>query len=114
MEQINNRFEIGRDTYGHGVRVLENTQNFNTPSDSWCQMAEEEILDALIYMAADILRKQYKDTSNRTNQTYDMTLYNEDHPDDNELICNILMTKDKYPVIDMLWKCHEMIKKTDN
>tara|TARA_B100001996_G_scaffold35389_1_gene26373 strand:- start:137 stop:454 length:318 start_codon:yes stop_codon:yes gene_type:complete len=51
------RLNLGKSKYGHGVRVCMNTMSWGTPRDSWMHMAIEEFLDALIYTAADYIRK---------------------------------------------------------
>lgn len=52
MEDIVNmlapRFKLGKDTYGHGVRVYD--------SYNWKTMALEEILDAIVYVVADYVK----------------------------------------------------------
>lgn len=42
------RFKLGKDNYGHGVRVYD---NYN-----WKTMALEEILDAIVYVTADYVK----------------------------------------------------------
>ena len=51
------RLNLGKSKYGHGVRVCMDTMSWGTPRDSWMHMAIEEFLDALIYTAADYIRK---------------------------------------------------------
>ena len=58
MNLIHDRFKLGRERYGHGVRIDDDTRTWGTKQDSWREMAIEEILDALIYCSADILRKE--------------------------------------------------------
>ena len=41
------RLVLGKERYGHGVRVDDDTTQFGTPSDSWMHMALEEHLDAV-------------------------------------------------------------------
>ncbi len=101
MERIQDRFNIGRETYGHGVRVLDDTRTWGTVKNSWLMMAEEEILDALIYVAADILRKTYE---NEQKTTYEF-----DETDDNSKIIEILHTNGVYPIVDKLWEIHYML-----
>jgi len=50
MEELRRRLEKGRQTYGHGVRIAD-------PYD-WFKMTEEELLDALIYLTAALMRKR--------------------------------------------------------
>ena len=56
MELIEARLNLGRERYGHGVKVNDNTENYGTPSNNWEEMALEEVLDGMIYMTAQILR----------------------------------------------------------
>ena len=69
-ELIKDRLALGRERYGHGVRSTDDTRQWGTRVDSWLLMAEEELLDALIYVAADYIRK------------YNLS----SEPDDNDLI----------------------------
>ena len=101
MERIQDRFNIGRETYGHGVRVLDDTRTWGTVKNSWLMMAEEEILDALIYVAADILRKKYE---NEQKTTYEF-----DETDDNSKIIEILHTNGVYPIVDKLWEIYYIL-----
>ena len=48
--------ELGQERYGHGVRVNDDTRQWGTKEDSWNEMALEEVLDGMIYMAAQIIR----------------------------------------------------------
>lgn len=52
------RLVLGKQRYGHGVRVDDDTTQFGTPSDSWMHMALEEHLDAVIYIVADFIKKK--------------------------------------------------------
>lgn len=56
-QRIEERLAIGRERYGHGVRSMDDTRQWGTKVDSWLLMADEELLDALIYVAADYIRK---------------------------------------------------------
>jgi len=62
--------------YNHGVRVDDDTRTWGTPTDSWLDMAKEELLDAIIYTIADYIRN-FRTSSLRKN-------------DDNELIMSIV------------------------
>jgi len=53
---IVDRMEKGQQSYGHGVRTGDDTRTWGTKQDSWVEMAMEEIMDAMIYMAAQMLR----------------------------------------------------------
>ncbi len=56
LELITKRMELGQERYGHGVRVNDDTRQWGTKEDSWNEMALEEVLDGMIYMAAQIIR----------------------------------------------------------
>ena len=49
--------EMGKNKYGHGVRVDDDTTTWGTNENSWMEMAREEFLDAVIYVIADYIRK---------------------------------------------------------
>ena len=55
---LKKRLDIGKERYGHGVRVADDTRTWGTKEDSWEEMALEETLDGLIYLTAQILRIQ--------------------------------------------------------
>ena len=50
--QLRQRLDKGKKEYGHGVRVRDDTRKYGTLKNSWREMALEEILDAMIYLAA--------------------------------------------------------------
>ena len=56
MELLQNRLELGRKKYGHGVRVNDNPQTWGTIKNSWMEMAQEEFLDGIVYVLADFVR----------------------------------------------------------
>ena len=56
-EELTGRLELGLKKYNHGVRVDDDTRDWGTPVNSWLHMAREEFLDAMIYVAADYIRK---------------------------------------------------------
>lgn len=56
MKEIIERLNIGRERYGHGVRVDDDTTTWGTKENSWMEMAREEFLDAVIYVIADYIR----------------------------------------------------------
>ena len=56
LELLKGRLALGRERYGHGVRVSDNTKSFGTEEDDWELMALEEMLDGLIYTTASIIR----------------------------------------------------------
>jgi|ETNmetMinimDraft_21_1059911.scaffolds.fasta_scaffold00676_6 hypothetical protein len=59
---IRERLNLGREKYGHGVRVNDNTSVWGTSRDSWLEMAIEEYLDAIVYTVADYIKK-YEEAS---------------------------------------------------
>ena len=56
-EQLIGRLELGKRRYGHGVIVNSDTREWGTPENSWINMCQEELLDAVIYIVADYIRK---------------------------------------------------------
>ena len=56
LNLIKERMDLGLQRYGHGVRIDDNTTQWGTKKDNWTEMALEEVLDGMIYMAAQILR----------------------------------------------------------
>jgi len=48
--------ELGVERYGHGIRTDDDTRKWGTKENSWAEMALEEILDGMVYMAAQIIR----------------------------------------------------------
>lgn len=50
------RLDLGRERYGHGVIVDDDTTKYGTRSNDWGEMAQEELLDCLIYVSAQIIR----------------------------------------------------------
>ena len=55
-EELTERLKLGLKRYNHGVRVDDDTRTWGTPTDSWLDMAKEELLDAIIYTVADYIR----------------------------------------------------------
>ena len=53
---IKERMKLGLQRYGHGIRIDDDTRQWETKKDNWSEMALEEVLDGMIYMAAQILR----------------------------------------------------------
>lgn len=51
MDALKARLELGLKNYGHGVQI-------STAEYDWMKMAEEEVLDGLIYAAAALLRRE--------------------------------------------------------
>lgn len=58
-ELLNARLSLGRERYGHGVIVSNDTKQFGTETNDWLEMAQEELLDGIIYMAAHIIRGRH-------------------------------------------------------
>jgi len=50
LDELQRRLDKGRQTYGHGVRIRD-------PYD-WREMALEEVLDGMVYIAAALLRQR--------------------------------------------------------
>ena len=57
---LQNRLEIGKERYGHGVRIHDDTREWGTQEDSWEEMMLEEALDGMIYASAALLRLKNK------------------------------------------------------
>ena len=106
MENIEKRFTLGMKTYKHGVRVMDDTRQWDTVNNSWLEMAEEEILDALIYTAAAIVRKEYKQKGATKN-------YERTQDCDNQEIKCILKSVGEYRIIDKLWKIYNIINNEE-
>ena len=60
LEMLKARLKLGRERYGHGVRVEDDTTQWGTEKNDWELMAIEEVMDGLIYSAAAIIRLQRK------------------------------------------------------
>ena len=73
-ELVSERLTLGKSKYGHGVRTHMDTTTWGTPKNSWLEMAIEEYLDALVYTAADYIRKFEEPSA----------------PDDNERISQLI------------------------
>jgi len=58
LNLIKDRMELGVERYGHGLRSNDDTRQWGTKENSWCEMALEEVLDGMVYMAAQIIRIQ--------------------------------------------------------
>ena len=56
LKIIKSRMEVGLKTYGHGLRVDDDTRQFGTKTNSWTEMVLEEVLDNLLYIAAQLIR----------------------------------------------------------
>lgn len=53
---IKGRLELGRERYGHGVILDDDTTAYGTDRNSWTIMALEEALDMAVYLAARLLQ----------------------------------------------------------
>lgn len=58
---IEERMKLGVERYGHGLRKNDDTTQWGTKKDSWNEMALEEVLDGMIYLAAQLIRLLDKD-----------------------------------------------------
>ena len=56
MNLLQERLNLGKTRYGHGVIINQNTKDFGTNDNDWQLMALEEMLDGLIYTTASIIR----------------------------------------------------------
>ena len=84
MEKLEARLELGFKRYGHGVRVNDDTREWGTKDNSWMEMAEEEFLDAIIYVTADYIR-------NTPNHPFKNDFFSiETSRDDNDMIIHII------------------------
>ena len=57
LNRLRHRAEKGKRVYGHGIRPSDDTRQWGTQKNDWFEMAEEEILDAMMYVAADYHRE---------------------------------------------------------
>lgn len=88
MNRIKERMELGIKRYGHGVRVDDDTTEWGTKKNSWMEMADEELLDGLVYVTADYIRvHRHKDAKCSFASAF---LLFENDDDDNALIMHIL------------------------
>ena len=67
-KELNARLDLGLERYDHGVRVDDDTRTWGTSTDSWLDMAKEELLDAIIYVVADYVRTQEERGENDDNE----------------------------------------------
>jgi hypothetical protein len=96
IKQLKDRLDMGREKYGHGVRVGDDPRTWGCVKNSWFEMAREEFLDGIIYCVADYIRN-HEDTLEKRN------------PDDNERILSFVkapesMTSEKHRQIVLLLK----------
>jgi len=57
LDKLLVRAEKGKKIYGHGVRPSDDTRQWGTLTNDWFEMAEEELLDAIMYISADYHRE---------------------------------------------------------
>ena len=99
LDELTGRLELGLKKYNHGVRTDDDTRDWGTPVNSWLYMAREEFLDAMIYVAADYIRKSGLKRD-------------ESEEDDNKLIMRVI---DLYSDIDspkhkmLLWNLFNIL-----
>jgi hypothetical protein len=62
MDLLQSRLALGKERYGHGVIVDDDTRNYGTETDDWELMMLEEALDGMIYAAAAIIRLRRKNS----------------------------------------------------
>ena len=55
-QKVHKRLYLGLKKYGHGVRAMDNPQTWGTHRDSWMEMAQEELLDGIVYVLTDFIR----------------------------------------------------------
>lgn len=93
-QKIRGRLELGRERYGHGVRADDNTREWGTRINSWLEMAEEELLDCVVYVIADYIR-QLRDKTGREPLVYRDDFFVRMPGDDNSLIIHIWRHKER-------------------
>ena len=94
-DEVLSRLELGLKRYNHGVRVNDDTRTWGTRSNSWLEMAREELLDAIIYIIADYIRIGRNSKDHKSLLEIEFNDYY--RKDDNRLIMHIL---DNYTKID--------------
>ena len=95
MEQkIRERLAVGQTRYGHGVRVDDNTRDWGTKKNSWMEMAEEELLDCVVYVIANYIRRS-RDESGSDPCEFKNDFFIKLPGDDNCLIMHIWNNKDR-------------------
>jgi hypothetical protein len=67
LKLIKERMSLGKQRYGHGVIVDDDTKKYGTESNDWELMALEEMLDGMIYSTAAILRYRKKKLMQKRN-----------------------------------------------
>lgn len=75
MKLLNERLNLGRKRYGHGVIVNDDTRKYGTIDNDWELMALEELLDGLIYTTAAIIRHR---RNKKSKKKYNDQVVNDD------------------------------------
>ena len=60
LKLIKARMSLGKQRYGHGIIADDNTIKYGKKSNDWELMALEEMLDAMLYSTAAIIRYRRK------------------------------------------------------
>ena len=58
IQLIQDRMKVGIERYGHGMRVDDDTTQYETEEDCWLEMCLQELLDAIVYVTAALIRTQ--------------------------------------------------------
>lgn len=63
LSLIKKRLDFGKQKYGHGVRIYDNTKQYasswdETSGASWNIMCLEEMLDGIVYAAASLIQEK--------------------------------------------------------
>lgn len=110
-EALTGRLELGLKRYNHGVRVDDDTRTWGTPTNSWMDMAREELLDSVIYIIADYVRQVRSE-----GDAAPLSFRRNDEPDDNKLIMLII---DEWNDIEspkhkmLIWNLFKMLRALD-
>lgn len=80
LEIIKERMKVGKERYGHGLRIDDDTRQWGTKMNSWTEMALEEMLDGMIYISAQMLRMMYNEQDN-----FSIPEYLQDHYEETTL-----------------------------
>jgi len=106
-EELTERLKLGLKNYNHGVRVDDDTRTWGTHTDSWLDMAKEELLDAIIYTIADYIRNVRSE-----GERAPLSFRKNDESDDNKLIMSIV---DDWEYVEspqhkmLLWNLFKML-----
>ena len=59
LKLLKDRLNLGRERYGHGVRIDDDIGQYGPEGgNNWELMAEEELLDGMIYLGANLIRRR--------------------------------------------------------